>query len=133
MNWEKDTKFTNVWHAFNTFNGFTYEVVAIIDKTDKSDKFWFSVGSGKKRKDISVWEQKDKKSLGGVSALIWIKNMILYFPEYYTSTPYGKDKKRRYLIIGWSDNKRRNIYERLKKYGFRFSMESGNKILIKNF
>ncbi|MES2864064.1 MAG: hypothetical protein V4666_08095 [Bacteroidota bacterium] len=133
MEWERDKKFTNVWHVIQEFNGFKYEVVAVIEQTDKVDKFWFSAGSGKKRKELSVWEEKDKKSLGGIHALIWIKNMILSFPEYYTNSPYGRSKKRRYLCIGWSDSKRRNIYERLLKYGFVFQMEQGSKILIKKF
>jgi hypothetical protein len=41
---------------------------------------------------------------------------------------YGRNQ---YLCVGWADNRRRNIYERLVKEGFQFMVEGGRKILIK--
>ena len=133
MTWEKDSMFTNVWTVKESFNYFTYKVTAIIDKTPKSDKFWISAGSGKKRKELDIWEEKPNKSLGGLKALLWMKRMVLDFPNYYVNSCFGRENKRRYLIIAWSDNRRRNIYERLLKEGFVFTIQDNKKVLMKKF
>jgi hypothetical protein len=50
------------------------------------------------------------------------------FPEYYKNRVY---QRKEYICIGWSDKRRRDIYERLLKDGFTFEMEYNRKILRK--
>jgi hypothetical protein len=52
------------------------------------------------------------------------------FPKFYADRRNIKELNT-YICIGWADSRRRNIYQRLEKEGFRFSMEDGKKILIK--
>lgn len=34
-------------------------------------------------------------------------------------------------MISWSDSRRRDIYKRLEKDGFRFTLDEGKKVLMK--
>ena len=62
-----------------------------------------------------------------MKALIWCKDTILEFPA-----EYNRDKDlKQYICIGWSDNRRRNIYDRLRRYGFEYSQIDNRKTLIK--
>lgn len=129
MEWAKDVKFKNVYITSKKFNNYQYNVLITLEDTTKSKsiKYWVSASSGKKRREFEVFEEKEVKSLGGIKALFWIKEAILDFPFFY-GNPYNKTE---YICIAWADNRRRNIYERLKKEGFVFAMESGVKILRK--
>lgn len=130
MDWTKDSKYTNVWITTEKFNGYQYNVIVIPEQTDKSIKYWISVSSGKKRKEFEIFEDKENKSLGGIRALFWIKNAIYDFPKFYAKR-IGISKLKQYLMIGWADSRRRNIYQRLQKEGFQFMIDDGNKILMK--
>lgn len=109
------------------FEGDVYTVIITAYKTLKSDKFWVAVSSGKKKKHREVFEEKDYKSKGGIKALLWVKEVILAFPAFWQN-PYNK---RQYIVIHWSDNRRRNIYKRLEREGFKFMVDEGFKVLIK--
>lgn len=110
-----------------TVNGDKYNVIITVYRTLKVDKFWVAVSSGKKRKQELLFEDKEYKAKGGLKALFWVKQVILEFPKFYGNA-YNK---RQYIIIHWSDNRRRDIYKRLEKDGFRFTMEDGYKVLMK--
>lgn len=129
MEWSKHKYFTNVYTTSKVFNGYQYNVlITIQDKTEsKSIKYWVAASSGKKRREFEIFEDKGSKSLGGIKALFWVKEAIMNFPSFY-GNPYNK---KEYICIGWADSRRRDIYERLRKEGFQFAMEQGNKILIK--
>lgn len=127
MEWTKYEDFTNVYVTSKIFNGYQYNVIITVMDKAKSIKYWVAASSGKKRREFEIFEDKEFKSLGGIKALFWIKEAILDFPSFYRN-PY---KKTEYICIGWADNRRRDIYERLKKEGFNFAMEQGSKILIK--
>lgn len=129
IDWEKLPGWWNIYHKCKEFNGFTYSVQITVLENQKSQKFYVAVASGKKRKDMEVFEQKAEKSLGGMKALLWIKETVLEFPKYFNKVKTAK--KNQYICIGWADSRRRNIYERLKKDGFIFMMDEGQKILIK--
>lgn len=116
-----------VYYACEEFNGCKYYIYFYVIQTHKSEKIWISASSGKKRKDSMVFEPKDNKSSGGLKALIWLKNAMLGFPEYF-GNPLNK---KQYIIIGWADTRRRDIYERLTKEGFTFAIEEKSKILMK--
>ena len=128
MEWIKDKRYTNLYYISKQFNGFTYNAVMTLEETDKSVKYWFSISSGKKRKDFEIFEEKDNKSFGGVSALFWLKECLLDFPTFFAPRLYSRNQ---YLVIGWADSRRRNIYQRLEKEGFQFAMENNKKVLVK--
>ena len=128
MEWIKDKKYTNLYYISKQFNGFQYNAVMTLEESDKSVKYWFSISSGKKRKDFEIFEEKASKSLGGIRALFWIKEAMYDFPKYFSNRVRGRTE---YLMIGWADSRRRNIYQRLEKEGFQFMVDNGNKILMK--
>lgn len=61
MDWIKDKKYTNLYYISKQFNGFQYNAVMTLEESDKSVKYWFSISSGKKRKDFEIFEEKDTK------------------------------------------------------------------------
>lgn len=128
MEWIKDRRYTNLYHISKDFNGYTYNAVMTLKETDKSVKYWFSISSGKKRKDFNVFEEKESKSFGGLKALLWLKECLFDFPNFFAPRLRGRSQ---YFCIGWADSRRRDIYERLQKEGFQFMIEGGRKILIK--
>jgi len=130
MEWIKDPKYTNTYYTTKKFNDYQYNVIIITEETDKSLKYWVHVSSGKKRKEFEIFEDKENKSLGGIRALFWVKEAMFDFNDYITERRNLKNKNV-YCCVGWADSRRRNIYQRLEKEGFRFSMEDGKKILIK--
>lgn len=129
MEWKKKPHYKNIYFTSKKFNGYQYNVLITVDETteSKSIKYWVAASSGKKRREFAIFEEKEAKSLGGIKALFWVKEAILDFPVFYRN-PYNKIE---YICIAWADNRRRDIYERLKKEGFVFAMELGVKILRK--
>ena len=109
MQWIKDPKYTNVWYTTKKFGKYQYNVLVIPEQTDKSIKYWIHVSSGKKRKEFEIFEEKASKSLGGIRALFWIKEAMYDFPKYFSNRVRGRTE---YLMIGWADSRRRNIYQR---------------------
>jgi len=130
MSWNKHPDYTNVFIYEKIFNKYTYRIEVQVEQYAKTVRFWISLSSGKKRKELSVFEDKPNKSLGGIKALIWAKKEILNFPYWYTRSYITEDKKC-FICIGWEDSRRRNIYERLKKEGFYFMNIDKCKTLIK--
>lgn len=128
MEWIKDKRYTNLYYTSEIFNGYKYNAVMTLEETDKCLKYWFSVSSGKKRREFEIFEEKDNKSLGGIRALFWIKQAMYDFPEFYKNRVYGR---KEYICVGWADKRRRDIYERLIKEGFTYEMEYNRKILRK--
>ena len=130
MEWVKDKNYTNVWITTKKFNGYQYNVIVIPDITDKTIKYWIHASSGKKRREFEIFEDKKNKSFGGIRALFFIRDAMYDFPKYFRNTSNIEGKKE-YLMIGWADSRRRDIYQRLEKEGFQFMMDGGNKILMK--
>ncbi|MFT6125746.1 MAG: hypothetical protein ACJAVA_000187 [Flavobacteriaceae bacterium] len=130
MDWYKDIDCNNTFLCHRYFGKYKYLVEIWVEETTNSLRFWAAVSSGKKRKELMVFEDKSTKSLGGIKALLWVKNAILNFPEYYDENYYCEGFKV-YICIRWSDNKRRDIYSRLEKEGFYFMPIDNNKTLIK--
>lgn len=114
------------------FNGYKYTCHVWVEAGGKSFKFWFGASSGKKRKELDIFEDKDNKSLGGLKALFWLKRCVLEFSDWY-SPKYirgaADNKKSKIICISWADAKRRDIYSRLE--GFSFNIIDGNKVLTK--
>lgn len=128
MEWTKDKDYTNTYHTTKKFNGYQYNVFIIVEDNTKSVKYWVSVSSGKKRVEFEIFEDKENKSLGGIRALFWIKEAMYDFPKFYSKRVDGRNE---YICIGWADSRRRDIYARLQKEGFTFTMEWNKKVLMK--
>lgn len=128
MDWERNTEFHNTYHCSKEFNGFTYVTSVFVEDNPKTVRYWVGASSGKKRKDLEVFDDKPEKSLGGIQALLWIKSCMEDFPKWYGYRVRGR---KQYICIHWVDSRRRDIYSRLQKEGFRFMTIDGNKTLIK--
>lgn len=136
MDWKRRTSkgYEPYYTIEKEFNGCTYVVTVFVWDYPKSLKFWIGLSSGVKRSDLEVFESKDKISTGGISALLWVRDAVLSFPEFYNTTySYYTKGKSLYTYIHWADIKRRNVYSRLLNYGFKFMIDDGRKILMKKF
>lgn len=132
MEWNKLEKYQDCFHTSKEFNGYTYNVIISVEKSDKSVKYFVAVSSGKKRKEFDIFEEKLTKSFGGVKALFWIREAIYDFPIFYSARISSKDKRNKYICIGWSDSRRKKIYQRyLEKDGFILMRDNNYNILMK--
>ena len=128
MNWIKKTEDgVKTFSCSEIFNGCTYTVTVWVYDYLKRSEFWVGLSSGKKRRDLEIFEPKENKSTGGIAALLWAKEMMLSFPEYY-GNPYNQ---KQFICVHWADARRRDIYSRLINDGFGFIMKNNQKILIK--
>lgn len=97
-----------------TFGNCTYYLFFTIQDA----KVWVSLSSGNKRKYALVFEEKEVKSTGGLKALLWAKETILLFPDWYLSR--GCATHIVMLCIKPTDNRRKIIYQRgLEPLGFK--------------
>ena len=127
--WTRDRDWGQVVYTKSRyFNGCKYCVFISVE-SKKCTKYSVGVSSGKKRKHLDIFEEKDSKSSGGIAALLWIKQMIYEFPKWYNENYIVIGKQ--YLIIGWADSKRRNVYSRLLNEGFVYMIEYNRKVLRK--
>ena len=131
MEWNKLDGYTNVFYKLNKFNGCMYKISITIEETGKSIRMWVDVSSGKKRRHLDIFEEKDDKSYGGIKALMWLKQTMLGFPEWFKSN-YNTEDVKLYICIAWSDSRRRDIYSRLEKEGFFFKKIDRCKVLVKD-
>lgn len=111
-------------------NEVKYRMEFYINLTLNSTKIYTSISSGKKRKLLNIFEEKGIKNNNGLKPLIIAKNIMYEFGCYYKKEwiNYGDV----FLCIQWSDNRRKNIYTRLLKEGFRFTKVDNTTTLIKN-
>ena len=128
--WERVKGYINLFTCTETFNGCKYVVEVQSEDRTKSIRLWVAVSSGKKRKELKIFEEKENKSLGGLKALLWIKKVVLDFPRFYKEL-YRTEDIKLYICISWADSRRRDIYQRLEKEGFFFRQIDGSKTLVK--
>lgn len=119
------------WNLFEKIDGTTYRLNCYVDATEKTVKFWFGMTSGKKRSDLDIYENKEYKAKGGLKALVWAIKEIHNFPELYRKSHPQHSNLQSYLCIKWADSRRRQIYSRLERYGFKFMHDRGELILMK--
>lgn len=128
MEWVKVPNMGETYYKTAVFNESTYYLEAYIESTYKTEKIWFALSSGKKRKELYIFEEKERKSKGGIQALLWAKKEMLGFID-FALNPLNK---KQYLCIRWADNRRRDIYARaLMSEGFQFAVIEKEKVLIK--
>lgn len=130
MMWSADKEYSNYWNTSKEFDGITYFVEVWVEVSNKSRKYWFGASSGRKRRDLEVFEQKNTKSLVGLKPLMWIKSCIYNFPKFYLAE-FEIDGYNQYICIAWSDSRRKKIYSRLLREGFRFGKVGNINCLIK--
>ena len=88
--------------------------------------FSIFLSSGKKRRELRVFEEKESISFNGIKVLLKILNIInIEFPKFYNSDLT--------LVVFWADTKRRRVYKRLENYGWRLSRVEGNLCYLKKF
>lgn len=129
MEWIKNKDYHDTYYTEKYFNGYRYVVTIWFEVNSSTTRFWVMVSSGKKRKELSIFEDKEFKSLGGIKALLWVKGAVLSFPSFYEAR--FKDCNKKVICIRWADSRRRDIYTRLKRDGFYFMHIDGEKTLIK--
>ena len=89
-------------------------------------RFSIFLSSGKKRRELRVFEEKESISFNGIKVLLKILNIInVEFPKFYNSDVS--------LAVFWADTKRRRVYKRLENYGWRLSRVDGNLYYLKKF
>jgi hypothetical protein len=135
MKWTRLEKYQDCFCTSKEFNGYTYNLIISVESSNKSVKYYVSSSSGKKRKEFDIFEEKFSKSLGGIRALFWLKQAVLDFPSFYANSPYGRGvvrNKNIYICIGWSDSRRKKIYQKyLEKEGFKLMKDNSYSILMK--
>ena len=126
MDWQIDKRWQEkTYYTEQVFNNCTYHLEIFIIERYKSNVYWVRLSSGKKRKEIDVFDIKDKKSVGGVKALFWAREALYNFIH----THKFKSKKN-LICIAWADNRRRNIYEKYLP-DFKYESIEGIKVLVK--
>lgn len=89
------------------------------------DVFSIFLSSGKKRRELRVFEEKESISFNGIKVLLKILNIInVEFPKFYGECS---------LIAFWADSKRRRVYERLENYGWKLCRIDGTLGYRKKF
>ena len=105
------------------WNGITYYIILLYIN---SDTYSVMLSSGKKRKELKIFEEKKSKSLNGIEVLIKILNIVnIEFPKFYNSNLT--------LAVFWADNKRRRVYKRLENYGWKLCRIDGTLGYRKKF
>lgn len=107
-----------------TFTGYYWD-------RQKNAEFWITLAVFKKRKQLKDLALKTTGK-DGLLPLLFAKKAIIDF-EKYILNKYGKYHEKMSITIGWTDNHRRNVYERgLKNCGFVYHKDSyGKKVLLK--
>ena len=104
-------------------NGITYYIIFLYIN---SDTYSVLLSSGKKRKELKIFEEKKNISFNGYEVLIKVFNIVnTEFPKFYNSNLT--------LVVFWADTKRRRVYKRLENYGWRLSRVEGNLCYLKKF
>jgi len=125
FNWHQD--WDNYTYEYSGYYEFkqkifnTYNIIINFDQyyntTKKTNKIYYypNIQITKKRKIKTTLRQTGP---GYISGLILIKNTLLEFENFIKNK---HNDKQIYIVILWSDNRRRNIYSKyLKKYGYKF-------------
>jgi len=117
LDWEIDRDWMDCYFKIIKVNSTFYkmEVQASVEK--KSISLNIALSSGKKRQHFdNFYDQDSVKRDGGIKALLICKNQIFKFCNEYANKSHHKVI---YIDIGWIESKKRDIYMRLEREGFR--------------
>ena len=105
------------------WNGITYYIIFLYIN---NDTYSVLLSSGKKRKELKIFEEKKNISFNGYEVLTKVFSIVnTEFPKFYNSDIT--------LVVFWADTKRRRVYKRLENYGWRLSRVDGNLCYLKKF
>ena len=117
------SRFLDGYETKFEWNGITYYVMFSVFN---NDTYSVMLSSGKKRKELKIFEEKKNISFNGYEVLIKVFNIVnTEFPKFYNSNLT--------LAVFWADTKRRRVYKRLENYGWRLSRVEGNLCYLKKF
>lgn len=93
---------------------------------------YFSIGLSIYRKKKDRWvEEPIQTGKGNISGLIWARKYLLEFEDFIKDNPFYF-RKNVIIFIGWTDIRRRRIYEwALRKYGYQNKFMFNTKGLAK--
>ncbi len=121
MEWERyerdDLSFNGYYHIFRKEALFGKIKFRILASVNPDLDVFIGVSSGRKRKQLEIFEDKGEKNIGcGIEVLKWIKQSVLEFPEWHAN---NHSYPLRSLQIQASDKRRWEIYKRsLVREGF---------------
>lgn len=127
-----DTDDVYCWRIKGLINNSMYQMDFHTYYLNNSLRIYVALSSGKKRKELDYSGlYKTNNSDGGLKTLVWCKNQIKKFIEEHKSlVRYYNDMESIYIIVGWDDKKRREIYKaKLKDLGFYMTHDLGSKCL----
>lgn len=127
-----DTEDTYCYRVEGIINNSKYRLDFNIYFFNNSLSLYITLGSGKKRKELSMSSlEKVNKSDGGLRVLAWCKQRILQFKDEYKGIVKNlRDGDDVYLIVQWENKRLREIYKKkLKDVGFYMTYHCGTKCL----
>lgn len=112
MDYVKSEEYQDCWVISKKFNTTTYYVYLSVE----FEKLYVAMANSKKKKYKSFFEEHPQPTDGGIPALLWVKDAMLQFPEWYKSR-YKKELK--FIYLKGSDSRRQRVYKYfLNKCGF---------------
>lgn len=115
-------RYVDGWEYYFVENGVKYYILfSFYDE----DVFNICLSSGRKRRELRVFEEKESISFNGIKVLLKILNIIdVEFPKFYGECS---------LNVFWADSKRRRVYKRLENYGWKLCRIDGTLGYRKKF
>ena len=117
-------------------NNQTATIFFLEDYSNRDVTYCIAFAISSKRKNIKEWISGERDVLtnkqtgkSGVEGLLWAKKQIGGFEEFIVKK---KHTGKVIMQVGWTDNRRRNIYERyLGRIGYKIGYRWGCKCLYK--
>lgn len=128
--WNEEVDEDYVYFKLNKFNNTFYKFRVEIEFTDKTIKAYISASSGRKRKDLEIFEPRSEKPKGGIKALMWLKKELYELPK-FLKDQFKVENFRVYICVGWINSQRRRVYSRLEKEGYLMTKDKFGFILMK--
>ncbi|AFF28212.1 gp214 [Sphingomonas phage PAU] len=119
FNWVRDESldtYDGYYHAYIVTRKFGNVKARLGINLDPYMNCYVSLSSGRKRKQLSIYEDKPEKNSCGIEILIWTKEAMLDFPIWFNDRHINKLNS---MLVTGSDTRRFKIYKRyLIPHGF---------------
>lgn len=142
MNEFKRLKFDNIFYGYyetsKLSNNQTISIFFLLEEQARADEYNVVLAIANKKKHIKEWitgerDLFEEKTTGrcGLEGLIWAKRKIIEFEE-FIGNRYRKGSKETIITVQWTNNRRRNVYEKgLKKLDYQIGYRDKQKCLFK--